>query len=280
MLDTLMVFWAEGTNMTDMLELSFMRYALAAGVLLSALAGYFGVFVVQRRMSFLGAGLGHAAFGGIALGLLLDTQPLWVAIPFTVIVAISISWVKDHTRLAGDTAIGIFFSVSVALGILFLSLAGGRNADAFSYLFGSILSVTSSDLWVSSGLVLIGLSSLPRLWGNWAYATFDTEAAKIGAISTRRDDLLLIVLLSLTIVVSLKVVGILLVAAWIVVPAASARLLATTFAGMTILSVAFAVTSTVVGLFLSYALDLPSGAIIVLVQAAVFVVAMILQGKT
>ena len=88
--------------MTDMLELSFMRYALAAGVLLSALAGYFGVFVVQRRMSFLGAGLGHAAFGGIALGLLLDTQPLWVAIPFTVIVAISISWVKDHTRLAGE----------------------------------------------------------------------------------------------------------------------------------------------------------------------------------
>lgn len=265
--------------MIDMLELSFMRYALAAGVLLSALAGYFGVFVVQRRMSFLGAGLGHAAFGGIALGLLLGMQPLWIAIPFTVLVAIGISWVKDHTRLAGDTTIGIFFSISVALGILFLSLAGGRNADAFSYLFGSILSVTSADLWISLALVMIGMVSLPRLWGNWSYATFDAEAARIGGMSTRRDDLLLIVLLSHTIVVSLKVVGILLVAAWIVVPAASARLLASTFAGMTILAVTIAVTSTVFGLYLSYVLDLPSGAIIVLVQALFFGVAMLIQGK-
>lgn len=265
--------------MIDVLLQPFMLRALLAGVLLSALAGYYGVFVVQRRLSFLGAGLGHAAFGGIALGLLLGIQPLWVAIPFTLVVALGIAWIRERTRLAADTAIGIFFSVSVALGILFLSLAGSRNADAFSYLFGSLLSVTSTDLWASAVLVLAGAATLPRLWGNWAYSTFDTEAARVGGIPSRQHDLILVALLAATIVVSLKVVGILLVAAWIVVPAASARLLASTFGGMTRLSVLLAVVSTIAGLVASVAFDAPTGAMIVLVQALGFVLAMLLSRR-
>jgi len=262
--------------MVDVLTQPFMLRALAAGLLLSALAGYYGVFVVQRRLSFLGAGLGHAAFGGIALGLFLGIQPLWIAIPFTLLVGVGIAWIRDNTRLAADTAIGIFFSVSVALGILFLSLSTGRNADAFSYLFGSLLSVTAADLGISALLVGAGLLTLPRLWGDWAYATFDEEAAQVSGTPTRHRDLLLITMLAATIVVSLKVVGILLVAAWIVVPAASARLLAHTFGGMTRLSVALAMASTVIGLVLSVALDAPTGAMIVLVQAVLFVVIMLL----
>ncbi|MGB0650664.1 MAG: metal ABC transporter permease [Rhodothermales bacterium] len=260
--------------MTEVLLQPFMLRALVAGLLLSALAGYYGVFVVQRRLSFLGAGLGHAAFGGIALGLLLGVQPLWVAIPFTLLVAVGIAWIQDHTRLAADTAIGIFFSVSVALGILFLSLASGRNADAFSYLFGSLLSVTPADIWASLVLVGAGAATLPRLWGDWAYATFDDEAARVSGKSTRSHDMLLIAMLAATIVVSLKVVGILLVTAWIVVPAATARLLASTFSGMTRIAVLLAMMSTVLGLVLSVALDVPTGAMIVLVQAALFLLAM------
>jgi zinc transport system permease protein len=256
-------------SMVDILLQPFMLRALIAGVLLSALAGYYGVFVVQRRLSFLGAG-----GGDIALGLLVGVQPLWVAIPFTLLVALGIAWIKDHTRLAADTAIGIFFSVSVALGILFLSLATGRNADAFSYLFGSLMSVSSTDLWVSAVLVLAGAATLPLYWGDWAYATFDAEAAQVSGLRPRRQDLVLVALLSSMIVVSLKVVGILLVAAWIVVPAASARLLASTFGGMTRLSVLLAVGSTVLGLIASVALDVPTGAMIVLVQAGIFVLAM------
>lgn len=266
--------------MLDVLLEPFMLRALLAGVLLSALAGYYGVFVVQRRLSFLGAGLGHAAFGGIALGLFLGIQPLWIAIPFTLLVGIGIAWIRDNTRLAADTAIGIFFSVSVALGILFLSLSTGRNADAFSYLFGSLLSVTTTDLGISSVLVGAGLATLPRLWGDWAYATFDEEAAKVSGIPTRNRDLLLITMLAATIVVSLKVVGILLVAAWVVVPAASARLLASTFGGMTRLSIAIAIGTTVMGLVLSVALDVPTGAMIVLAQAALFVVIMTISRRS
>ncbi|MDE2995364.1 MAG: metal ABC transporter permease [Bacteroidota bacterium] len=260
--------------MLEILAEPFMIRALVAGVLLSALAGTFGVFVVQRKLSFLGAGLGHAAFGGIALGLLIGVQPLWIAIPFTLLVAFGIAWIKDHTRLAADTAIGVFFSVSVALGILFLSLATTRNADAFSYLFGSLLSVTSADLWVSGGMALTALLILPHFWGDWAYATFDEEAARVSGLNPRRQDMLLIASLAAIIVVSLKVVGILLVAAWIVVPAAAARLLASTFGGMTRFSVTLAVGSTVIGLLGSVALDVPTGAMIVLVQAAVFGAAM------
>lgn len=263
--------------MIDVLMQPFMLRALVAGLLLSALAGYYGVFVVQRRLSFLGAGLGHAAFGGIALGLLLGIQPLWIAIPFTLAVGVGIAWIREHTRLAADTAIGIFFSVSVALGILFLSLSAGRNSDAFSYLFGSLLSVTPADLWVSSLLVLAGMLTMPSLWGDWAYATFDAEAARVSGTPTRGQDTLLIAMLAATIVVSLKVVGILLVAAWVVVPAASARLLASTFGGMTRLAVLIAMATTIVGLVLSVAFDVPTGAMIVLVQTGVFLVIMLLH---
>lgn len=266
--------------MPDFLAYPFMQRALLAGLMLSALSGYYGVFLVQRKLSFLGAGLGHAAFGGIALGLLLGIQPLWIALPFTVLVAAGISWVKSHTRLTGDTAIGIFFSVSVALGILFLSLKSGQQVDAFSYLFGSILSVTTTDVWTSFLLLLIGVGTLFTHWAAWAYASFDEEAAQIEGLPVRLHDTLLTTLIALTIVLSVKIVGILLVAAWMVIPAAAGRLLSSTFKGMTISAIAISSCSAGAGLFLSYVLDLPSGAIIVLVQSGLFVVAVVVRKTT
>jgi len=107
--------------MSEFFTMPFLQRALIAGIMVGFLASYYGVFIVQRRMSFLGSGLGHAAFGGVALGLLLNVQPLWVAIPFTVIVSLAISLLREKTKLAADTAIGILFSLSVALGIIFLS---------------------------------------------------------------------------------------------------------------------------------------------------------------
>jgi zinc transport system permease protein len=139
-------------------------------------ASYYGVLIVQRGLSFLGDGLAHAAFGGVALGLLLGAEPLWIAVPFTVAVAVGITWVRERTELGGDTAVGIFFAVSVALGVVFLSLKRGYSTDAFTYLFGSILAVTRADLWVTALMVLIAAATGP-LWRRWAYATFDRELA-------------------------------------------------------------------------------------------------------
>ena len=253
----------------DVLHLPFMQRAVAAGIVVGILASYYGVFVVQRRLSFLGVGLSHAAFGGVAVGLLLGVNPLWTALPFTIAVALGITAVTHGRRVTGDTAIGVFFSVSLAIGVVLLTFKDSYTTDAFTYLFGSILAVRPTDLWILGGIALLAASTLP-LWGRWAYATFDRDLARADGVPVNRDDYVLAVLMAVTIVAAVKVVGIVLAAAFFVIPAASARLVTGTFGSMTILAVVFGAGTSTGGLVGSYALDLPSGAAIILVQAVVF----------
>ncbi len=260
--------------MFDLLTLPFMQRALIAGVLIGFLASYYGVFVVQRGLSFLGSGLAHAAFGGVALGLLLESEPLWTAVPFTIIVAIGITWVKNRTELGSDTTIGIFFSVSMALGIIFLYLRKQYSTEAFTYLFGSILSVTIIDIIFAASIVLVTFLFLPY-WKRWAYSSFDRELAQADRIPVLFDDYILSILIAVTVVVSLKLVGIVLIAAFLVIPAASARLLSKSFSRMTVVSVSVGMLSAIGGLWISYYLDIPSGATIILLQAVVFILAVI-----
>lgn len=260
-----------GVVMSEILSLPFMQRALIAGILVSLLAGYYGVFVVQRKLSFLGNGLAHATFGGVALAMLVGMEPLTVALPFTVFASIGITSVRRNTALGSDTVIGIFFAISMALGIVFLALREDYATDAFAYLFGSILAVSNADVWVTLVMVVLSLLTLP-IWGRWSYSTFDTELAEVDRVKVARDDYLLSVLIAVTVVVAVKVMGIVLVTAYLVVPAASARLISRTFSMMTITSVAFGIGSTILGLIASYHLDLPSGAMIVLVQSGIFIV--------
>ena len=260
--------------MAEIFTLPFMQRALIAGALVGFLASYYGVFVVQRGLSFLGSGLAHAAFGGIALGLLLNFEPLWIAVPFTVIVAVGIFWVRDKTELGSDTAVGIFFAVSMALGVVFLFLKKEYTSDAFTYLFGSILAVTKTDLKITGSVVLLTLLTLP-LWRRWAYASFDRELAETDHLAVDRDDYLLSILIAVTVVVAIKVVGIVLIAAFLVIPAATSRLLSPTFRRMTVVSIVIGVISAIIGLWLSYYLDIPSGATIILFQAILFFLSML-----
>lgn len=260
--------------MAEWYQYDFLIRALVAGLLVGGVSSYYGVFVVQRRLSFLGAGLAHAALGGVSLGLLLNTEPLLVAIPFTILVAILINWIRENTTLSADTAIGILFAAAVSLGIIFLSLRDHGSSDAFAYLFGSILTISKTDLWAAVGIFLLGLLTLRRMWGRWAYATFDEEAAIADGIRTSRDQYVLTVLLAVTIVVSIKVVGILLIAAFLVIPAASARLLSNTFGSMTLIAVLTGVSCVLAGLLVSYSWNLPAGAVIILCQTAWFVAAL------
>jgi zinc transport system permease protein len=259
--------------MIEALGYPFFQRALLASILVGGMASYFGVFVVQRRLSFLGAGLAHAAFGGVALGLLLGAEPLAVALPFTVLVAVAINWVRRHTALAGDTAVGVFFAVAVALGLVFLALRRSVNVDAFAYLFGSVLAVHPRDLVVAGATFLVAAGTIPRYWGRWAFATFDPDSARADRLPVDRDDYVLFILLAVTVVVSVKIVGIILMAAFLVIPAATARLVSGRFVTMTLVAVLLGVVSSIAGMFCAYALDLPSGATIVLVQAATFFVA-------
>ncbi len=263
--------------MFDFLTLPFMQRAMVAGILAGFLGSYYGVFIVQRKMSFLGSGLAHAAFGGVALGLLLDTEPLFIALPFTIIASLLITYVKENTNLSIDTSIGILFAVSVALGVIFISLNTRYTADAFSYLFGSILTVTKTDLYMTGALSLVTIITIFKCWSRWAYATFDSELAKTDRQNVSRYNYLLSILISVTIVVAIKLVGIILIAAFLVIPAACSRLVSKSFAGMTIIAIVIGIFSTVAGLPISFWLDLPSGATIILTQAAFFLLLVIIS---
>jgi zinc transport system permease protein len=260
--------------MFEILSLPFMQRALIAGIFVGFLSSYYGVFIVQRGLGFLGSGLAHAAFGGVALGVLLNQEPLLIAVPFTIIVAVGITYVKDKTNLGGDTTIGIFFSVSMALGIIFIFLKREYTSDAFNYLFGSILSVTIADIVVPAILIIITLLLFP-FWKRWAYSSFDRELAQADRIPVQLDDYLLSVLIAVTIVVSIKVVGIVLIAAFLVIPPATSRLINKSFSTMTIASIVIGIFTALIGLWVSYYLDVPSGATIILLQAALFFVVMI-----
>jgi zinc transport system permease protein len=266
-------------TMGDILGMAYFQRALLGGILVGGLASYYGTFVVQRGLSFLGSGLAHAAFGGIALGILLGLDPLVVAVPFTLVVAAGIVWLQQRTHLAADTTVGIFFAVSMALGIIFLAMTPRFTTDAFAYLFGSILYVTPLDLWISGALALGALGTSFTLWRRWAFATFDRELAQSEGLPCRRDDYLLALLLAVVTVVSIKVVGMTLIAAFLVIPPAAARLVARTFSGMTILSVLIGISSSIVGMVASVQMDLPPGPVIIMVQAAAFVVALAIRGR-
>jgi zinc transport system permease protein len=264
-----------------MFEFAFMQRAFAGGIAIAAMAGLLGVFVVQRGLAFLGDGLAHASFGGIALGALVAygvgtfgilDEPLVVALPFTLVVSLGIAAVRDRTDLSSDTAIGVFFALSVALGVMFLSLIPpDRNVvDVWHLLFGSILAVGPRDLWIILGVAAVTLTVLTALWGRLGYATFDPELAQTDGVAVRRLEYALFALAAVVVVVSAQVVGVVLMASYLVIPAAAARLLARSLGRMTVLSLAFGILSTVAGLMISYGLDVPSGSTIVLVQSALF----------
>ncbi len=275
--------------LAEVLAFGFMQRALAAGLLVALMAGLLGTFVVQRRLSFLGDGLAHAAFGGMGLGAfvvvsagLLEAgflrDPLWVAIPFSVVAALGIAFVRDRTQLSSDTAIGVFFAVSVALGVLFFSRIppdADLGVDVLDLLFGSILAVRQSELVAIAVTAVLVLATLGATWGRLAYATFDDELARTDGVRTRALEYLLFAVAALVVSVSAVVVGIVLMAAYLVIPAATARLWSRTLAGTSVRAMTIGALTTVTGVLASFLIDVPTGSAIILTQATVFVMAAI-----
>ncbi len=277
-------------ELTTLFSFAFMQRALLAGLVIAVMAGMVGTFVVQRGLSFLGDGLAHASFGGIALGALVAAfsgdggilqYPLTLAVPFTLLVAIGIAFVRDRTRLGSDTVIGVFFAVTVALAVLFVSVIPPERSsvDVFSLLFGSILAVSQADLWVILSVFAISVTALCLLWPRLAYATFDSELAQTDGVRVRLLEYVLFALAALIVVVSAQVVGVVLMAAYLVIPAAAARLVSRSLAGMTVRAVIIGLISTLGGLLLSFWLDVPSGSVIILAQALIFVVAAVMRRR-
>jgi len=261
--------------MMDFWHYAFMQRALLGGVVVGLLTAVIGVYVVLKGMSFIGAGVAHASFGGVALGFLLGIDPLWAAVAFCLAVAWGIGAVTRRGGIKEDTAVGIFFASTMAFGVLLIGLMQGYNVDLFSYLFGSILAITAADLKMVVGVGALVLLTVVLLYKEFLYITFDPETARVNGLPEPFLYYLMLALVALTVVVSIKVVGIVLVSALLVTPAAAAYQLSRSFGKMMALSALFGVTSVVVGLVASYYLDTASGATVVLIATAIFGLALL-----
>ena len=261
------------------LQYAFMQRALVAGALIGAVCAVVGVYVVLRGLAFIGAGIAHASFGGVALGFLLGLNPVFTAVVFCLATAWGIGFVARKGEVREDTAIGVFFASAMALGILFIGVMHGYNVDLFGYLFGSILAVTQQDLWITLGLGVVVLLVVGLFFKELLFVTFDAEMAEVAGVPAARLYFLLLSLVALTVVLSIKVVGIVLVSALIVTPAAAAYQLTEDFGRMMVLAVVIGVTSAVGGLLLSYPLNTASGATIVLLATLIFFISALVSPR-
>jgi len=259
--------------MIQALSFPFVQRALAAGLLVGVVASLLGVFVVLRRSAFFGDAIAHASLAGVALGILAGIPPLLPAAGVGLGIGLGLNSVEKKSRLGVDTILGFVLPFFMAIGLILLAFAPGFQPELMSYLFGSILAVGSESLWIIGLIALVVVPVLLALRRRLVFATFDPDGARVSGI--RVDALLTLyhVLLALAVIASLKVVGIILVNALLVVPAASAKLLARSLKQMFLLAPAIGVASVLAGLVVSYRLDLPSGPAIAVVSGLGFLAA-------
>jgi zinc transport system permease protein len=257
----------------SILELDFMRLAFAAGTFVGLLAPAVGFFLVQRRLSLIGDGIGHVAFAGVAAGYLLGISPVGTALVAAVLGAVAIEWLRAHHRTAGDQALALLFYTGLAAGVVLISAAGALNANLFAFLFGSILTVTNGDLVLVAVLGAAGLGLIALLYRALLAAALDEEGARVAGVPVGALNVALAALTAVTIAVSMRIVGILLIAALMVLPVIAASRVAWSVRSTIFLAMAIGLGSVYVGLTTSYYADLAPGGVIVLVAAASFVVA-------
>ncbi|MDP9861431.1 MULTISPECIES: metal ABC transporter permease [Streptosporangium] len=261
--------------MIDLLQFDFMQRALIAALLVGLAAPAIGTFIVQRRLALLGDGIGHVALTGVALGFLTGTAPVLTAVAVSVLGAVAIELVRARGRTSGDVALALLFYGGIAGGVLLISLApGGSNATLMSYLFGSISSVSTEDVWVI-GLLAVAVLGVVALFGRELYVLCqDEEVARASGLPVRLLSLLIAVTAALTVVIAMRVVGLLLVSALMVVPVATSQQITRGFRSTMALSMLFGMVATVGGLTSSFYVEVPPGAIIVIVALGGFVLAL------
>lgn len=259
--------------MTEALSLPFLQRALAAGLLVGLVASLLGVFVVLRRSAFFGDAIAHASLAGVALGVLTGLPPLLPAAGIGIGIGLGLNRVEKKSRLPVDTILGFVLPFFMALGLLLLAFAPGFQPELLSYLFGNILAVGPGSLWIITAIAAGVVPILLAMRRPLIFATFDPDGARVSGI--RVDALLTLyhVLLALTVIASLKVVGIILVNALLVIPAATAKLLAHSLKQMFVFAPAIGIASVLVGLFASYHLDVPSGPAIAVIAGLAFLAA-------
>ncbi len=256
-----------------------MQKAFFVGILVSFISGLVSVFIVLRRMSFIGAGISHAAFGGVAIGFFIGINPIITAIFYAIAVALGIDFVSRKGKVSEDASIGIFFVSSMALGIVLISLSREYNIDLFGYLFGNILAITDNEVLLSVILAAFVVGVITLFLKEIFMTTYNEEIAQVSGVSVRSINILFLIVLSVSIVISIKIVGIILISALLVIPGATAQLFAKNLYAMIVISCSVAVLSTVLGLFISYEFDIAPGGGIVLTATALFFISLLLKKR-
>lgn len=261
----------------ELLQYNFVVNALLAAVFASITCGIIGTYIVTRRMVFLSGGITHASFGGIGIGYFLGFNPIFSAALFSVFSAIGIEFLSKQTEVREDSAIGILWSFGMAIGIIFITLTPGYVPNLMTYLFGSILTVSNTDVWLMFGLSLLLIFIFALFYRLILFVSYDQDFARTHKVSVNLINYILISLVAVTIVLNIKVVGIIMVISLLTIPQSIANLFTRIFRNIIWLSVVISFVGVFTGLIFSYWLNIPSGASIIFALVIYFILAKLIQ---
>ena len=261
----------------DILSFGFMQNAIISGIAISLICSTVGLFLVLRKYSLFGDALAHSAFGGVALGLFLGFYPLWAAYAVSILSALGLTKIRQKYDISGDAIIAILLSSGIAVGIVLISLSGGFSIDIFSFLFGSVLLVSTENVIAILGMCAAILIILIICYKKFMYITFSEEQARVSGIRVQKLNYLLIAIAGITVVTSMQLVGVLLVSALFVIPNVTAMMFKRSFKQTIILSMSFSVFSTVAGIMISYPLDIAPSGMVVLLAITLFIGSLIMK---
>ena len=254
----------------EILTYGFMQRALISGIAIAILCSVIGLFLVLRRYSLFGDAVAHSSFGGIAAGLLLGIYPLWTAYAVSLISALVITRIKQSFQISGEASVAILLSSGIAAGLVMISFSGGFTVDILSFIFGSILLVSTNDTILILALTGIILVVILLLYRELIYSTFNEEQAKVSGIPVEKINYLIIFIAGITVVTSIQLVGILLISALFVIPNVTAIMYGKGFKHTALLSISFSIFAVVGGILLSYVFDITPAGTIVMLSIAIF----------
>lgn len=257
--------------MPSIFEYEFMVRALIGGAMVGALAPVLGMFLVLRRFALIADTLSHVAFMGVAIGLITKTFPPLVALGTTSIAAVAIDQLRARRMMPGDAVLAVFLYAALAIAVVIISLAGGFNVDLFSYLFGSVLTITPTDLWLVAGLMVVVIGFVGLFFSELAQSSFDSDLARTSGVPVAWINLTLAVLTGATITLSMRIVGVLLVGALIVIPVIASLRLATGLRAAVVLAMAMGVFSSLLGLTIAYYANVAAGGAVVLTAVGLLI---------
>ena len=259
------------------IQYDFIQKAIICGIFISSAASLLGNFLVLRKQSLISDGLSHVSFATVSISLFLGLSPLLASIPLVILASIIINKLSEKTNIYSDAAIGLVSAFSIAIGVIFVSVSKGFNIDIYSYLFGSILAISQSEIILSVIVSVTAILLIVIFFNDLFLVTYDEDYAHISKINIKSINIILGIIQSITIVVGVKIVGIMLMSSLIIFPAISSLQIADSFKKMIIYSLIISILSLILGIFISFVLNYPTGASIVLINGIVFAIFFLLR---